>query len=284
MYVFEVRGIPFYVGEGRSSRASDRVRFVRYLVGRVAAGKPVKWVFSNRVVAEFLKRGEKVEVVYRRQGMTRKEAQKLEREEISRLRSLGFMLANQQHNNGVSASVEEIVWAALARPSASASKPFRPEPSRVSPIEQAIKPVPSRFVPDASRGSLTESKILGQPFYNAVVVATGKTARPGDFFHLLQEKAAKPIVLRILIKLLIKMYRPPLSKKDPEMVIRVRARDALKPKLGYLSLALTSTARFRRVRHPHACESEIISQECDMEQMKGKIRVIQDKNIPSGMN
>src|ERR1035437_8988651 len=81
-----------------------------------------------------------------------------------------------------------------------------------------IKPVPSRFVPDTSRGSLTESKILGQPFYNAVVVATGKTARPGGFFHLVQEKAAKPIVLRTLIKLLIKMYRPPLSKKDPEMV------------------------------------------------------------------
>ena len=60
VYVFYVRGVPFYVGEGRSSRASDRVRFVRYLIDREAAGKPVTWVKSNRVIAEFLRRGEEV--------------------------------------------------------------------------------------------------------------------------------------------------------------------------------------------------------------------------------
>jgi len=206
-------------------------------MSRVAAGKPVKWVISNRVVAEFLKVGEKVEVVYRHQGVTRKDALRHEREEISRLRSLEYMLANQQHNNSGSASVEEIVRAVLSRSSITAAKPSQPERSSILVSGQTIKPVPPRFVPDAIKGSLTESKILGQPFYNAVVVATGKTARPGGFFHLVQEKAAKPIVLRILIKLLIKMYRPPLSEKDPEMVIRVRTRDALKPKLGYLRRA-----------------------------------------------
>ncbi len=44
VYRFEVRGIPFYVSEGRSSRASDRVRYVRYLMGRESSGIPVQWV------------------------------------------------------------------------------------------------------------------------------------------------------------------------------------------------------------------------------------------------
>lgn len=80
---------------------------------------------------------------------------------------------------------------------------------------------------------MPESGILSRPLYDAVVVATNKVTRPGDFFHLVQEKAAKPIMLRDLIRLLMKIYRPPTSKKDPDMVIRVRIRDAF-TRLGYL--------------------------------------------------
>ncbi len=80
---------------------------------------------------------------------------------------------------------------------------------------------------------MPESGILSSHLYDEKVVATNKMTRPGDFFHLVQKRAAKPIVLRNLIRLLIRIYRPPRSKKDPNMVIRVRTKDAL-TRLGYL--------------------------------------------------
>ena len=84
---------------------------------------------------------------------------------------------------------------------------------------------------------MPESGILNRPLYDVVVVATNKMTRPGDFFHLVQKNAAKPIMLRDLILLLNQIYRPPISKKDPAMVIRVRTKDAL-TRLGYLQRIL----------------------------------------------
>jgi hypothetical protein len=234
VYTLQVRGIPFYVGEGRASRASDRARFVRYLLSREAAGKPVKWVFSNRVLAELLRRGEEITVVYQHQGLTREDALNREREEINRLLASGFVLANHQHNNGGLSSVDELVRLVLSRSSIPGAA--QPEPSRGPAVKQIVQRLPSRTAINAQGGILTESRILERPLYDVIVVATTKPTRPGDFFFLAQEAADKPIPLRKLIQHLIATYRPPLSKKDPEMVIRVRTRDAY-TRLGYLRKA-----------------------------------------------
>jgi hypothetical protein len=80
----------------------------------------------------------------------------------------------------------------------------------------------------------TESEKLADSFYDIVVVATTKKpSRPGDFFDLVQLAAAKPITLRKLIQHLTTIYRPPRTKRDPAMVIRLRTKDAY-TKLGYL--------------------------------------------------
>ena len=80
----------------------------------------------------------------------------------------------------------------------------------------------------------SESEKLEESFYDIIVVATNKTTtRPGDFVHRMQAAAAEPLALRKLIQHLIATYRPPYTKKDPEMVIRVRTRDAYM-RLGYL--------------------------------------------------
>lgn len=234
VYALQVRGITFYVGEGRSSRASDRVRFVRYLMGRDEEGKPAKWVFSNRVVAELLRRSEEVEVVYLHQGLTREDALTREHAEIARLLASGFALANHQYNNGKPSSVEGIIQSVLSRSSVIGAA--QPVSSHVPVIQQVVGALPSRMAKVAHKQGLAESEILGQPLYDAVVVATNKTTRPGDFFHLVQTAAAKPVILRTLIQHLIATYRPPSSKKDPETVIRVRTRDAY-TRLGYLRKA-----------------------------------------------
>jgi hypothetical protein len=79
-----------------------------------------------------------------------------------------------------------------------------------------------------------ESKILEQPVYDIVVVATKKTTtRPGDFVHLMQQAAAEPITLRNLIRHLIDTYRPPTQRKIPATVIRARALNGY-TKMGYL--------------------------------------------------
>jgi hypothetical protein len=234
VYVFYVRGVPFYVGEGRSSRASDRVRFVRYLIDREDAGKPVKWVKSNRVIAEFLRRGEDVTVEYAYQGLTRGDALPRELEEINRLLAAGFRLANHQHNRGRDSSVEEIVEFVLSH--GSVTEAVQPEPSRPSTVRETAAPLPILSSGKPQTHGLPESSVLDRPLYDAVVVATNKTTRTGDFFHLVQESAAKPIVLRDLIQKLVATYRPPSSMKDPKMVIRVRTKDAY-TRLGYLRQA-----------------------------------------------
>jgi hypothetical protein len=98
VYTLEVAGVPFYVGIGRSARASDRVRYVRYMLQRESQGKPVKWGLSTRVIAGILQRGYDIEVAYQRRGMTRGEAIIEERVEIVRLIKAGSVLANVQHN------------------------------------------------------------------------------------------------------------------------------------------------------------------------------------------
>lgn len=82
----------------------------------------------------------------------------------------------------------------------------------------------------------SESKKLAESFYDTVVVATSKKTkktRHGDFYDLLQKAAAEPITLRKLIQQLIGTYRPPRTKRDPEILIRTRTSDAY-TKLGYL--------------------------------------------------
>jgi hypothetical protein len=79
-----------------------------------------------------------------------------------------------------------------------------------------------------------ESKILEQPVYDIVVVATKKTTtRPGDFVHLMQQAAAEPITLRNLIQHLIDTYRPATQRKVPATVIRARTLSGYTT-LGYL--------------------------------------------------
>lgn len=79
-----------------------------------------------------------------------------------------------------------------------------------------------------------ESKILEQPVYDTIVVATKKTTtKPGDFVHVMQQAAAEPIILRNLIQHLIATYRPPSSRRTPDRAIRVRTLNAY-TKLGHL--------------------------------------------------
>jgi hypothetical protein len=115
VYGLEARGVLFYIGIGRSARASDRIRYVRYLMKREASGKPVKWVLSNQVVAELLKRGNEVRVWYLDMGSQREQALTRERQEIERLVSAGAVLANCQHNDGGPESAEVVVKSVISR-------------------------------------------------------------------------------------------------------------------------------------------------------------------------
>lgn len=84
--------------------------------------------------------------------------------------------------------------------------------------------------------AVSESKKLEEALYDTVVLATDNMkTRPGGFLHLLQAAAAKPITLRELIHQLTCAYRPPRTKKNHEMVIRVRTRNAYT--MGYLRQA-----------------------------------------------
>ena len=93
---------------------------------------------------------------------------------------------------------------------------------------------------------MNESDELRKSVYDTSVVATNKrTNRRNTFSDRVQKEAAKPIVLRELIGRLIHSGDisglVPRSAKDPEMVIRVRTRDAYtNPGLGYLQNAATS--------------------------------------------
>lgn len=110
VYHLTVAGIPF----GRSARASDRVRYVRYLLGRESQRKPVKWSLSGQVVAGLLDAGCDVAVTYIAYGLTRSAALAAERDEIMRLVATGHALANIQHNPARPPKPQQVIDAVLA--------------------------------------------------------------------------------------------------------------------------------------------------------------------------
>ena len=116
VYRFEVGKRPFYVGIGRSARASDRVRYVRRLMKREELGLPVKWNLSCSAIAGLLRKGCTIDVVYPVKGVIRAEALARERAEIARLAARGVVLANLQHNPRKPSSAGEVVRAVLRRP------------------------------------------------------------------------------------------------------------------------------------------------------------------------
>jgi hypothetical protein len=98
VYVFKVNGIPFYVGIGRDKRASDRVRYIEYLIRREKEGRPLKKGLSSRVMMALLKEGLSITFDYLCSDVTREYALKKEKEEISLLCSQGFCLLNIHYN------------------------------------------------------------------------------------------------------------------------------------------------------------------------------------------
>jgi hypothetical protein len=70
VYQFEVKGVPFYVGIGRSDRALDRVRWVCSQIKRELAGKPVKWVLHTCVTKSFILPPESIKYRYVATGFT----------------------------------------------------------------------------------------------------------------------------------------------------------------------------------------------------------------------
>ncbi len=98
VYRLKVSNIPFYVGVGRAERASDRLRFVRWLMDRERRGFEVKWTPSNEVVAKLLDSKCKVSIKKSARGLIRDEALAREKEEIARLLAKGYVLANIHHN------------------------------------------------------------------------------------------------------------------------------------------------------------------------------------------
>jgi hypothetical protein len=98
VYEFSANGVPFYIGIGRAERASDRIRYAKYLLSRERRGKPVKWVLSTRVIAALLQRKVPIKLRYIRKSMPREQALESERRAIRRRVNQGFQLANIQLN------------------------------------------------------------------------------------------------------------------------------------------------------------------------------------------
>lgn len=115
VYRLEVDSIPFYVGTGRSGRASDRVRYVKALMSRERQGLVVKWSLSCAVIAEFLRRGTEPSLVYVVRELPRAEALAREKIEIGRLIANGEPLVNIQHNPRRPKSPEAAIAAFDAR-------------------------------------------------------------------------------------------------------------------------------------------------------------------------
>jgi hypothetical protein len=100
VYAMTAQGKSFYVGVGRSARASDRVRYVRYLMKRELEGQPVEWVLSNEVIARLIARRIEVTWKHLRTGLNRAQALAHERRIIEWFRRRGVVLANRQLNGG----------------------------------------------------------------------------------------------------------------------------------------------------------------------------------------
>jgi hypothetical protein len=115
VYRLEANGVPFYVGIGRSARASDRVRYIRYSMSREAQGKTVKWSLHTRAIATLLTGGCSIHVVYVATGLKRADALLAEPKEIAKLVDEGFTLANIQHNPKRPKTPEEVTRAVFER-------------------------------------------------------------------------------------------------------------------------------------------------------------------------
>jgi hypothetical protein len=123
VYVFSAAGIPFYVGIGRSERASDRIRYVRSQMEREKKGLSGKWALHTRVIAEFLNRGIDVDLRYLRRNVARGVALEYEKKEIQKLRAKGLVLANRQLNPGGPKEAEEVVKSVLSAAKQTESTP-----------------------------------------------------------------------------------------------------------------------------------------------------------------
>jgi hypothetical protein len=111
-------GVPFYVGIGRAKRAPDRVRYVKYMLGRRASGKPVRWNFSKAVIAELIEARCAVSVEYVSEGLTRSAALQRETKDIQELLAQGRLLANSQQNpRRAETSGQVTAYVLSARPS-----------------------------------------------------------------------------------------------------------------------------------------------------------------------
>lgn len=98
VYAFTADGCAFYVGIGRSTRASDRIRWVESQKKRERKGLKAKWARHTRVIARCLDLGMAMKPRYLQRRMTRKEALERERRSIALYLSRGFESANCQHN------------------------------------------------------------------------------------------------------------------------------------------------------------------------------------------
>ena len=262
VYVFHANGYPFYVGHGRSARLENRPIFVDSLVRLHPDRTYYKWALHGLVIADLWQAGLEVYFDQISANQTKDEAAAQEDDLLQELVRSGFLMANQVGNPDPRQRKEIVAairksckrWAFVNK------RNYTPLNRYVRPIRsrshQALSfvlsrgsmngaeqddsaprgrglavPFPRKLV-QRSKENMPESGILSKPLYNTVVVSTNKMTS-GDFFPLVQKNAAKPIVLRDLIRLLIRIYRPPTSKKDPDMVIRIRTKDAL-TRLGYL--------------------------------------------------
>ena len=109
MYSMAVGGKSFYIGIGHSARASDRVRYVRYLLARQKTGNAVNWVMSNEVIARLLRGRLKVAPKVLRSGLNRRQALEHERQIIEWFRRRGVILANRQHNEGFKYTAADVL-------------------------------------------------------------------------------------------------------------------------------------------------------------------------------
>jgi hypothetical protein len=86
VYQFEVDGYPFYIGIGRSTRADDRLRYVRSL----SKAKLAKKCLSVRVMAA-LDQHKDIKLRKPMQHLTRRQALDQEQRRMARLIKKGFL-------------------------------------------------------------------------------------------------------------------------------------------------------------------------------------------------
>jgi hypothetical protein len=105
VYQFEVQGVPFYVGigrtevSGRPGRASDRLRWVCSQIKRELKDKrPKKWDLHTSVMKYFILTPEPIKCRFIGRDLCRDDALQFEKRRIAQLLSRGHVLANVQHN------------------------------------------------------------------------------------------------------------------------------------------------------------------------------------------